>query len=56
MAEQAAIGQDVIDFADALRLDRFALSGYDWGGRAACIAAALWFWQRGVRHYSSTGS
>jgi pimeloyl-ACP methyl ester carboxylesterase len=41
MAEQAAIGQDVIDFADALRLDRFALSGYDWGGRAACIAAAL---------------
>jgi pimeloyl-ACP methyl ester carboxylesterase len=41
MAEQAAIGQDVIDFADALKLDRFALSGYDWGGRAACIAAAL---------------
>ena len=41
MAEQAAIGQDVIDFADALGLDRFALSGYDWGGRAACIAAAL---------------
>ena len=23
---------------------------------AACITAALWFWQRGVRHYSSTGS
>ncbi|HSP66889.1 MAG TPA: alpha/beta hydrolase [Bryobacteraceae bacterium] len=41
MAEQAAIGQDVIDFADALGLDRFALCGYDWGGRAACIAAAL---------------
>ena len=41
LAEQAAIGQDVIDFADALRLDRFALAGYDWGGRAACIAAAL---------------
>ena len=41
MAEQAAIGQDVMDFADAMRLDRFALSGYDWGGRAACIAAAL---------------
>jgi len=40
MAEQAAIGQDVMDFADALGLDRFALSGYDWGGRAACIAAA----------------
>src|SRR5215469_14867452 len=41
MAEQAAIGQDVIDFADALGLQRFAVAGYDWGGRAACIAAAL---------------
>ena len=29
MAEQAAIGQDVIDFADALRLPRFAVAGYD---------------------------
>jgi len=41
MAEQAAIGQDLVDFADALRVDRFAVAGYDWGGRAACIAAAL---------------
>jgi len=41
MAEQAAIGQDVIDLADALRLDRFAVAGYDWGGRAAAITAAL---------------
>jgi pimeloyl-ACP methyl ester carboxylesterase len=41
MAEQAAIGQDVIDFADALGFARFAVAGYDWGGRAACIAAAL---------------
>jgi pimeloyl-ACP methyl ester carboxylesterase len=41
MAQQAAIGQDVVDFADALRLPRFAVSGYDWGGRAAAIAAAL---------------
>lgn len=40
-AEQAAIGQDVIDFADALKLPRFAVAGFDWGGRAACIAAAL---------------
>jgi len=40
-AEQAAIGQDVIDLADALRLERFAVAGFDWGGRAACIAAAL---------------
>jgi pimeloyl-ACP methyl ester carboxylesterase len=41
MAEQAAIGQDVIDLADALKLTQFAVAGYDWGGRAACIAAAL---------------
>jgi pimeloyl-ACP methyl ester carboxylesterase len=41
MAEQAAIGQDLIDFADALALPRFAVAGYDWGNRAACIAAAL---------------
>lgn len=41
MAQQAAIGQDVVDFADALRLPRFAVAGYDWGGRAAAIAAAL---------------
>jgi pimeloyl-ACP methyl ester carboxylesterase len=41
MAQQAAIGQDVVDLAAALRLPRFALAGYDWGGRAAAIAAAL---------------
>jgi pimeloyl-ACP methyl ester carboxylesterase len=41
MAEQAAIGQDVIDLADALKIPRFAVAGYDWGGRAAAIAAAL---------------
>ena len=41
MAQQAAIAQDVVDFADALQLPRFAVCGYDWGGRASCIAAAL---------------
>lgn len=41
MAQQAAIGQDVIDLAEALRLPPFAVAGYDWGGRAAAIAAAL---------------
>ena len=29
MAEQAAIGQDVIDLADALKIPRFAVAGYD---------------------------
>ena len=39
MAEQAAIAQDVVDFADALGLDQVALAGFDWGNRAACITA-----------------
>jgi len=41
MAQQAAIGRDVVDLADALKLPRFAVVGYDWGGRAAAIAAVL---------------
>jgi pimeloyl-ACP methyl ester carboxylesterase len=41
MAQQAAIGQDLLDFLDALAIERAALAGYDWGGRAACIAAIL---------------
>lgn len=41
MAEQAALGQDVLDFADALGIDRFAMAGFDWGNRAACVAAIL---------------
>jgi pimeloyl-ACP methyl ester carboxylesterase len=41
MAEQAAIGQDLLDFIDALELKQVAISGYDWGGRAAAILAAL---------------
>ncbi|QEO13853.1 alpha/beta hydrolase [Agromyces intestinalis] len=39
--EQAALGQDVIDLLDALGIERAVLAGYDWGGRAACVAAAL---------------
>jgi len=34
----SALGQDLIDFVAALRLDRFALVGHDWGARAAAIA------------------
>ncbi len=41
MAQQAAIGEDLIDFMDALGVPLAALGGYDWGGRAACIAAIL---------------
>ena len=40
--QQAAIGQDLLDLMDALRLPRAVLVGFDWGGRAACVVAALW--------------
>jgi pimeloyl-ACP methyl ester carboxylesterase len=40
--QQAAIGVDAIAFMDALGLSRAVLAGYDWGGRAACVVAALW--------------
>jgi pimeloyl-ACP methyl ester carboxylesterase len=40
--QQAAIGRDLIELMDALRLPAAVLAGFDWGGRAACVAAALW--------------
>ena len=39
---QAALGADLLAFLDALGIERAALAGYDWGGRAACVVAALW--------------
>ena len=40
--QQAALGADVRDLMDALQISRAILAGYDWGGRGACIVAALW--------------
>jgi pimeloyl-ACP methyl ester carboxylesterase len=40
--EQAAIGADLMALMDALGVKRAVFAGYDWGGRAACIGAALW--------------
>jgi pimeloyl-ACP methyl ester carboxylesterase len=40
--EQAALGVDLLDLMDALKIERAVLGGYDWGGRAACIVSALW--------------
>ena len=40
--EQAALAADLLAFMDALGIGRAVLGGYDWGGRAACIVAALW--------------
>jgi pimeloyl-ACP methyl ester carboxylesterase len=40
--EQAALGHDLLQFMRAVGISRAALAGYDWGGRAACVVAALW--------------
>ena len=40
--EQAALGADLIALMDALEIPKAVLAGYDWGGRAACVVAALW--------------
>jgi pimeloyl-ACP methyl ester carboxylesterase len=39
--QQAAIGRDVLDLVETLELRAPIVVGYDWGGRAACIAAVL---------------
>jgi pimeloyl-ACP methyl ester carboxylesterase len=40
--QQAALGHDLLQLLNALALPSAVLAGYDWGGRAACIVAALW--------------
>lgn len=40
--EQAALGADLLALMDALSIEKAVVGGYDWGGRAACVVAALW--------------
>ncbi len=39
--EQAVLGTDLLALMDALGISQAVLAGYDWGGRAACVVAAL---------------
>jgi pimeloyl-ACP methyl ester carboxylesterase len=39
--EIAALAQDVLDFANALQLERFAVIGHDWGARVAYLLASV---------------
>ena len=40
--QQAALAYDLLAFMDAMSIQKAVLGGYDWGGRSACIVAALW--------------
>jgi pimeloyl-ACP methyl ester carboxylesterase len=40
--EPAAAAVDVIDFMDALKIQKAILAGFDWGGRTADAIAMLW--------------
>ncbi len=40
--QQAVLAHDLLALMDALSIPQAVLAGYDWGGRAACIVAALW--------------
>lgn len=41
VGQQAALGSDLLALLDALQIGRATLAGFDWGGRAACVVAAL---------------
>ena len=40
--QQTAIADDARALLDALGIEKALVAGFDWGGRAACICAALW--------------
>jgi pimeloyl-ACP methyl ester carboxylesterase len=40
--QPSALAVDVIDFMNALKIEKALLAGFDWGARSAAIVAALW--------------
>jgi pimeloyl-ACP methyl ester carboxylesterase len=40
--QQAALAHDLLTLIEALGLSAPIVAGYDWGGRGACLVAALW--------------
>jgi pimeloyl-ACP methyl ester carboxylesterase len=40
--QQGALAHDLLQLLDALEIPQAVMGGFDWGGRAACIVAALW--------------
>jgi len=40
--QPSAVAVDLVDFMDALKIQKAILAGFDWGARTANIVAALW--------------
>ncbi len=40
--QPSALAKDVVDFMDAVKVQKAILAGFDWGARSADIVAALW--------------
>jgi pimeloyl-ACP methyl ester carboxylesterase len=40
--QPAAVALDIVAFMDALKIEKPIIGAFDWGGRTACIIAALW--------------
>jgi pimeloyl-ACP methyl ester carboxylesterase len=40
--QPSALAVDLVDFMNALKIEKAILAGFDWGARTADIAAALW--------------
>jgi len=40
--QPSVVALDVINFMDALKIDKAIIAGFDWGARSADIIAALW--------------
>jgi pimeloyl-ACP methyl ester carboxylesterase len=41
-AQPSAVAVDLIDFMNALKIDKAVLAGFDWGARTVNIVSALW--------------
>jgi pimeloyl-ACP methyl ester carboxylesterase len=40
--QQAVVALDIIALMDSLKIEKAIIGGFDWGGRTACVMAALW--------------
>jgi pimeloyl-ACP methyl ester carboxylesterase len=41
-AQQSAVGLDIINLMDALKIQKAIIAGFDWGARTADVMAVLW--------------